>query len=195
MYLTPSIIPINSYGLNYVGSGHICIYPCGLLRVQQKCSASIWWQWCGFCFVQAKPFAVLPGNGMAIEATLKNSDKVKKLLINTNFWGTWLLIIDGCRQLRNYIHPLYCILMWLCAKSKIIVASQKFAAIMIRTGPLCLSNSDGVYFVTVHVWSHSEPWPESQFHPGTGPDAGARLGRRPRRPFHPKPHPLVTVKH
>ena len=76
-------------------------------------------------------------------------------------------------------------------KSKIIV---KFGA-MIRTGPLCLSNSDGVYFVTVHVWSHSEPWPESQFHPGTGPDAGAPLGRRPRRPFHPKPHPLVTVKH
>ena len=30
----------------------------------------------GLCGLQAKPFAVLPGNGMAIEVTLKSSDKV-----------------------------------------------------------------------------------------------------------------------
>ena len=34
---------------------------------------------CASLLAQAKPFAVLPGNGMAIEITLKTSEKVNEL--------------------------------------------------------------------------------------------------------------------
>ena len=51
----------------------------------------------------------------------------------------------------------------------------------IMAGSMCPLFGFGFYFTAVyshavHVWCHSEPGPDPQFHPGTGTDAGTALG-------------------